>query len=362
VPETAPHSMGPDPAGPSVPGIAVPFGAVTSRRGFEVWAEMLAPIFDVEAPREVVSDFEFGFESRVLGSTVIGRCKARGHTFERSRRTVARSGIDHLMIQIQGDGGLDGDVEGQPIRGRSGDVCVFDLARPARTVSPDFRNTTLIVPRSVIEPLVADYDALHGLVLPAGSPRARLLGRHVEEMADHAAGPATEDLLALVEPTIQLAAACLGTSAERRFAAAPAIDPAKLAAVRSFIERNLGDPTLDADVICKQMGLSRSALYRLFEPLGGVAAHIRQRRLNQCLRELVSPRHRARRISEIAFGWGFTNEASFSRAFRAAFDVSPSDARLAGAERLKRRRDEGDGTVGEPGAALADWMIDLMRV
>ena len=362
MPETAPNSTGPDAAGPTLPGIAVPFGAVTNRRGFEMWAEMLAPIFDVEAPSEVVSDFEFGFESWVLGSAVIGRCKARGHTFERSRRTVARSGIDHVMIQIQGDGGLDGDVEGQPIRGRSGDVCVFDLARPARTVSPDFRNTTLIVPRSVIEPLVADYDALHGLVLPAGTPRARLLGRHVEEMASHIAGPGTEDLVALVEPTIQLAAACFGTSAEGRLATAPAVDRAKLAAVRSFIERNLADPALDADMICKQMGLSRSALYRLFEPLGSVAAHIRQRRLNQCLRELVSPRHRARRVSEIAFSWGFTNEASFSRAFRSAFDISPSDARLAGDLRLRRRRNQDDGAVVEPGSALADWMIDLMRV
>lgn len=366
VPATAPKSSGLDTPGPAPGGIAVPFGAVTNERGFEMWAEMLAPIFDVEAPRDVVSDFAFGIESWTLGSAVIGRCQAPAHAFDRSRQTIARSGIDHVMIQFHSDGGLVGDFEGRSVHGSPGDICVFDLARPARTVSPDFRNTTLVVPRSMLEPLVADYDGLHGLVLPAENPRIRLLRRHIEELTDQIAGLGAEDLLALVEPTVHLAAACLGTSADGRMITAPAVDRAKLAAVRSFIERHLADPALDAEMICRQMGLSRSVLYRLFEPLGSVAAHIRQRRLNQCLRELVSPRHRARRISEIAFGWGFTNEASFSRAFRQAFDVSPSDARLAGELRLRRRlRDDGpaDGTGAlEPETALADWMIDLMRV
>ena len=348
-------------AGARPAGIAVPFGAVTNRRGFETWAEMLAPVFDVDADRDVVSSFAFGFESWTLGSAVIGRCRARGHTFERSRRTVARSGIDHVMIQLQGEGGLDGDAEGRPIRGRPGDICVFDLARPARTVSPDFGNTTLVVPRTVLEPLVADYDALHGLVLSADNPRTRLLARHVEDLTGHLAGPGGDDLIGLVEPTIHFAAACLGTSADGRAVTAPAVNRAKLAAVRAFIEHQLADPALDAETICRRMGLSRSTLYRLFEPLGGVAAHIRRRRLNQCLRDLVSPRHRARRISEIAFAWGFTNEASFSRAFRDAFGLTPSDARFDGLG--LRRRLGGDGpAVGDPGASLADWMADLMRV
>jgi AraC-like DNA-binding protein len=79
--------------------------------------------------------------------------------------------------------------------------------------------------------------------------------------------------------------------------------------------------------LCRHFGLSRSQLYRLFEPLGGVVHYVQQRRLLQAFHTLVNPASRRLRVSEVAARVGFASNAHFSRAFRLAFGVSPSDAR-----------------------------------
>jgi len=56
---------------------------------------------------------------------------------------------------------------------------------------------------------------------------------------------------------------------------------------------------------------------------GGVAAWIRQRRLERCQRDLLDPALASRPVSAIAARWGFADAASFSRTFRAALRIPP---------------------------------------
>ena len=75
-------------------------------------------------------------------------------------------------------------------------------------------------------------------------------------------------------------------------------------------------------------------LYKLFEHRpSGVAAWIRERRLERCRRDLLDPALRTQPVSTIAARWGLTDPAHFSRAFRAAYGVPPAEYRssMAGA-------------------------------
>ena len=48
---------------------------------------------------------------------------------------------------------------------------------------------------------------------------------------------------------------------------------------------------------------------------------------NRSFLGLIDPLQRERQVSAIAFDCGFSNEAHFSRAFRQAFGMTPSEAR-----------------------------------
>ena len=91
---------------------------------------------------------------------------------------------------------------------------------------------------------------------------------------------------------------------------------------------HLDDPSLTVASTATALGLSRRSLDRAFAEAGQSASRtLWALRLERCRRDLVvDPRAG---ISQIAFRWGFSDAAHFSRAFRAAFGESPSAYRAA---------------------------------
>ncbi|WP_242624354.1 helix-turn-helix transcriptional regulator [Micromonospora kangleipakensis] len=74
--------------------------------------------------------------------------------------------------------------------------------------------------------------------------------------------------------------------------------------------------------------LSLRSLHRLFEGSGTtVAALIRTGRLDCCYRDLADPRLRHLTVRQVAARCGFRDPAHFSRAFRAAYGLSPREHR-----------------------------------
>ncbi len=92
-----------------------------------------------------------------------------------------------------------------------------------------------------------------------------------------------------------------------------------------YIEDNLGlEPTL-AD-ISAQAGFSMFHFSRLFHLVMGetVTAYVRERRLAHCAEELLSTDDRT---LDIATRWGFASQATFSRAFKRTYGLTPATYR-----------------------------------
>lgn len=90
------------------------------------------------------------------------------------------------------------------------------------------------------------------------------------------------------------------------------------------IEKEWNNPTLSVDGFSKGLGYSKSQLYRKLMAITGKSPNsfIKEYRLNESLRLL---RKKDRNISEIAFETGFNSSAYFSKCFRNAFGILPSD-------------------------------------
>ena len=101
----------------------------------------------------------------------------------------------------------------------------------------------------------------------------------------------------------------------------------RLERVRQAIQQNLRSPTLTPKRVSRLVGMSRSQLYRLFEPTGGVARYIQRARLREAYRVLSDAENRCD-IREVAEDLGFFDPSSFSRAFRQEYGCSPRDVRM----------------------------------
>ncbi len=96
--------------------------------------------------------------------------------------------------------------------------------------------------------------------------------------------------------------------------------------IEKFIEAHLADPALGPAALAEAAGISVRHLHRLFSARGRrVSEWIRERRLERCCADLVDRRASGRSITEIAFCWGFSDSAHFSRSFKRHFGVSPRE-------------------------------------
>lgn len=98
-----------------------------------------------------------------------------------------------------------------------------------------------------------------------------------------------------------------------------------LSRIRAYIEEHLMDPDLSPDSIARAHHISVRYLQRLFQNDGStVSQWVRQRRLEFCRFELGRSRRRIT-MAAVAHRWGFSSPSHFSRTFRGAYGMSPSE-------------------------------------
>ena len=102
---------------------------------------------------------------------------------------------------------------------------------------------------------------------------------------------------------------------------------AHLTRIEAFIRRNMGDSDLDPDAIARGCGISTRYLHELFRDTNKtLGSWIRDQRLEACREALRDPSNR-QTVAEIAYRWGFSDQAQVSRAFKAHTGIPPKEYR-----------------------------------
>lgn len=295
---------------------------------FEQYRKGCAHLFDITllSPEET---FFNRLEGHHLGQVVFARCGGVPQRFERKLSHVLIDGADSVMTVLELEGGdWRGDYDGRPAGGHLGQIRIVDMTRPFDLSTGPYRSLYVMAPRAQLEGCGAlDF---HGLVVSEDCPSGRLLASHlralnevIDGMTLRDAEPAARAILALIGGAI-LAHADPASDSPRP------VEKMLLASGRRFVEQRLDDVELSPEAVRRHLGISRSLLYKVFEPLGGVSAFIQGRRLDQAFDAILQDRTEQHTLGEIAYRHGFRSDAHFSRAFRARFGVTPGRLRRVG--------------------------------
>lgn len=116
------------------------------------------------------------------------------------------------------------------------------------------------------------------------------------------------------------------------------VQRAHLGRVERFVKQNIGNPNLSLEMIASACNISVRYLHTLFHGSGtSIAQWIRDMRLESCRAQLSEPGRRES-ISEIAYRWGFNDQAQFSRHFKSRYGITPREMRtVAARESLEKR-------------------------
>jgi AraC-like DNA-binding protein len=109
---------------------------------------------------------------------------------------------------------------------------------------------------------------------------------------------------------------------------------AMLKSAEDFVRSRFWDVRMAPALIAEHLGVSPRFLSQIFAGAGrSPAAYIRQVRLEEAARLLQHPSYRDAAIFDIGLRVGFPDATTFTRAFRRAYDVVPSEFRAAALSR-----------------------------
>lgn len=320
---------------------------------FDALREAMAVLGDVRSRCDPAT-VSFRIDAFQLPGLVLGRQRGPALDLDRSRARVARDGIDHFVVQVLTMGTCHNRnlAAGGFEVARPGDVLIIDCSEPQSTAMGGHQGYSIVIPRRALTPLLRRPDGHHLLLLAREQPLAALLRYNIAVTFRLADRMTVVEAQAAVAPLLGLLASAINSCDGDLDHAA--IDQTLLASIRAHVAENITDPGLAAADTAARFGISPRKLAYLFAPADGFAHYVQRQRLARCRALLADPQHVRRPIAEIAHRFGFTNPASFSRAFRRENGLTPREVR--GYARSGWR-------VGEPSTVAGDdwwhWVANM---
>lgn len=312
---------------PPIPALRFDTGSLPAGDRFEAWRAAIAPLHEA-SPLDGADPGALRVETTVwnLGGVVAAWGRYSAQNGERSAAVIRRSGVGGYRLHLTLAGSRIGFETGEDRRlVNPGELVLSDLAQTGRQLTMGGTETVVLyLSRPAVEALAPRAPDLHGLALRG--PLADLLRAHVAGLATALGSGAmpADTASALSQATIQLLAAAVSGVVPPEGAPRRAVEDALRRRVMTHVETHLLDPGLSQESLCRAFHMSRATLYRLFQPLGGVAAFVQERRLARIHAALLDParHHHLGRLSE---EHGFASQSHMSRAYKARYGASPSE-------------------------------------
>ncbi|MEU9132258.1 helix-turn-helix domain-containing protein [Kitasatospora sp. NPDC048540] len=318
-------------------GSKVTSGSVPEDERAAVWSGAVSrTLVPVEVVPRAGTPFDGRVESHRLGYVRISTLEADPARVVRTAALIARAPRTEPQVgvglQVAGRAVLEQD--GRRAEAPAGGLLLYDAARPFTVDYPErFRTHLFHLPRRLLGVPERELRQVAGTAVGPAQGCGSVLLPFLATLAASAHGysaPVGDRLAGSVADLVS-------TLVTELTAARPAGGPGTpndhlVRRVREHIDRHLGDTELSPETIARAHHISVRYLHRLFEGEGvTVGRLVQQRRLEACARELGRRGRTAPTVSVVAQRWGFVNPAHFSRAFRAAYGVSPREWRALAA-------------------------------
>lgn len=296
-------------------------------RGFGPWKDFVHDHFPwLEHRNHGCGDFRAEVSAYRFGDGALTTISAGASEVIRTRHLAEASEEGFIKLMWQMSGTLHLEQDGRQCDIEPGQVTVCDTARPYRIrLSDHARFAILMLPHTTCPGWEHISPKICGETMRDGSTMRAALGALLALSslpAQQESGAATgfQAVQWMLRASLHRCAGALGCDAPRN----PRLNKAQ----RHILE-HIADPELDANALARALCMSRRSLYMLFRNHGLTPARmIHDLRLEQSLQALGDPQQQHRKITDIAFGHGFGDYATFSRLFKGRYGLTPSEYRL----------------------------------
>ncbi|KQP33911.1 hypothetical protein ASF49_08645 [Methylobacterium sp. Leaf104] len=302
---------------------------------FERWRTLLAPMYAV-SPTTRSAPLPFGANvAYQISDLVTHRSLLSTQRLQRDRRRVD-AGPDHYMVQLYRSGRFQGTVGGKDVSASPGAVTFIGRRHLLDGMLDRADAIGIAVPTTRLHGLPLEE---HGLRFDAA--RNRLLAARILDIYRRLPTTRADEAEAFADEFVAFLRRLLDASQATDVLDGRELDGGLMALARMIVQANLSRNDLSPEFIAAQMLVSRSTLYRMFEPEGGVMHFVQNERLRAVRDALADPMER-RTIGRLAEVFAFSSVSQLSRSFRKRYGAPPQAWR---GERRTVQQGGGRGTV-----------------
>jgi len=270
--------------------------------------------------------FSGRLDMATVGDVSLSRLQTEPVQYERHRRHIAGTTEEQYLITIPrkspvefrqlgrevrcDPGGFIVERGDEPYRfayGTANDLCVLKVAKPVladKLRNPDRYCALVFNGREGIGSLFTTMAQQIQAQAPSDALSGQVLGRHL----------------------VELLSLALDRNSEADQGAGSAVRAAHRRRAEAAILKNLSNPDLSPEVIADAVGISKRYLHELFAEVNcTVSQFVREQRLRAARDVLQMPN--PGQMSDVAYRFGFSDQAQFSRLFKAMFGQTPSSFR-----------------------------------
>ncbi|WP_158903543.1 helix-turn-helix domain-containing protein [Burkholderia sp. L27(2015)] len=300
-------------------------------RRFDHFRELSTLLF---VPVSLRSDdpmtFRFARTEKTFGSLSFGVGKMSKLHVARTPRDVIRSESDaKIKVTMPLTGTIQVRQDRREALIRPGEFYVNDPARPyEEQFSENMTYLSVHVPKNSIPSRLGGLEHSTGLKFGADLPSSKIardflvsLSTVWEEISE-----ASESHLGSI--ALDLIMAAISERSNRNAPQTDTYQSAQFHRAKGLIDGRLQDPTLSLSQIAAELGVSTRYISYLLHQRGmSYRNYVLAQRLLRAKNDLSDPRLANRAITTIAYSWGFSDSAHFSRTFKAAHGISPREYR-----------------------------------
>jgi len=303
------------------------------------WNDVISDVF---APLETRPNDPGGFEAEVrclqFGRLRMANAISQPATVRRSKAQAAHIDEHRYFLHVQLQGQLHVRQENHDARLDEGDLLLSDATLPyTLTYEKPCSTLVLIVADGDLRKHLPTPEELVGVKLSGATGLSRTTSLMLKSVWEQAAAGFPAELGSRIADSLLDVFATSWSAARGIVVPETAIVGARRIQIKRYIEANLRDSELSVRSVAAAFAISPRYLHVLFaSEKETVSSFILRRRVEECGKQLADVLWQRRTITEIAFGWGFTNATHFARVFRDHYGTSPREYRNAHIAQLEK--------------------------
>ena len=332
---------------------------------FTLWQESVRPLFhtfpigDTQSSRIVHSSEMFQLDNIVVAKTGFGE-----QFFVRDKKWCRQyDESDHILIQYYQQGYCETNNGSRSFLMNQDSIGILDLNETLFSKTSVSKVLSVVIPREVLENKLGDCSLIENSPLSVDGFKGKLLLTAMQTLWQQLLHGGLSSGLELKEDFMDLLGGLFGKSNRSEdkhilLKEANIVEGISFRVVSEYIKRNLADPKLNVEHLCKRFFCSRAKLYRLFHSVGGVSQYIQFLRLCECYKELSRVNENTSILS-IAIKWGFSNHSHFTRSFKKVFGLSPSSIVELAKENLLLEPSQNPASPESAAHQIQKWFVEI---